>query len=827
MKNSFISSFYNLFIIGFIFSCSTQNDKLLNRKYHTLNTKYNVLFNGKEALKIGESIIKATLEDDFYDILDIDPILLKGEEFDQTTIVPGFKKAEDNAVKAIQKHSMNFNGLQKNKQIDEAYLLLGKARYYDRRFFPAIEAFNFLLDNNIDESAFIEGRIWREKTNIRLQNNQIAINNLRSLSRNLINTNKSFGIANATVAQAFLNLKKLDSANFYITRAGTYEKNNDLKVRYKYITAQINERIGNLDLALFYYQSIVNMNWKAQRKFWINSKINALRLSNIIYDTDFIEPVKELLDLYENQKFSHTINRSLALYYLKKNIDSLAQDYLSISLNSEGIDTPTKKKNYRDLIDLNLKNQEYVKTGIYLDSLLLVLPNKSIEQKKALREKENLSDILFFENQFRETDSLITLLKFNKEQQLNFFRNFLSKKREIAIKKIQEQETTKKSKSFFLKKNKPGFYFYNPTEVLKGKQIYLSTWGRRPNIDNWRDKTIVRFETFDKNNINSNEYKISEIQVESPEFYVNKLPKKTILDSLIKKNSQAALKLGILYKEKYKAKDLAIKNLKYIVDNKLDTIFLAPALYNLHNIFNPDSLKLANYYKNELIINYPNSTYAQFFIDPDNFDEGEFRTPKSFYLKALLKFKKREYNDAFRTLDKARLLIENTDWEPKAALLRAQIIGRLNGKKRWIQELKNIIVQYPNSNIAQKVNADLELFKLSSDEKTKTVVEFKWVFPFKKNQKFKQKELIDSLKSNIENFKFNNWKITNDTYDSEHKFIVIHGIKSKTRALRIKENLPKTTLKLIDSNNFITLSSQYQKLFIEKAWPEKNYKDYE
>tara|TARA_B100001057_G_scaffold76834_2_gene71595 strand:- start:260 stop:2659 length:2400 start_codon:yes stop_codon:yes gene_type:complete len=799
----------------------------LNRKYHTLNTKYNVLFNGKEALKIGESIIKATLEDDFYDILEIDPILLKGEEFDQTTIVPGFKKAEDNAVKAIQKHSMKFNGLQKNKQIDEAYLLLGKARYYDRRFFPAIEAFNFLLDNNIDESAFIEGRIWREKTNIRLQNNQIAINNLRSLSRNLINTNKSFGIANATVAQAFLNLKKLDSANFYITRAGTYEKNNDLKVRYKYITAQINERIGNLDLALFYYQSIVNMNWKAQRKFWINSKINALRLSNIIYDTDFIEPVKELLDLYENQKFSHTINRSLALYYLNKNIDSLAQDYLSISLNSEGIDTPTKKKNYRDLIDLNLKNQEYVKTGIYLDSLLLVLPNKSIEQKKALREKENLSDILFFENQFRETDSLITLLKFNKEQQLNFFRNFLSKKREIAIKKIQEQETTKKSKSFFLKKNKPGFYFYNPTEVLKGKQIYLSTWGRRPNIDNWRDKTIVRFETFDKNNINSNEYKISEIQVESPEFYVNKLPKKTILDSLIKKNSQAALKLGILYKEKYKAKDLAIKNLKYIVDNKLDTIFLAPALYNLHNIFNPDSLKLANYYKNELIINYPNSTYAQFFIDPDNFDEGEFRTPKSFYLKALLKFKKREYNDAFRTLDKARLLIENTDWEPKAALLRAQIIGRLNGKKRWIQELKNIIVQYPNSNIAQKVNADLELFKLSSDEKTKTVVEFKWVFPFKKNQKFKQKELIDSLKSNIENFKFNNWKITNDTYDSEHKFIVIHGIKSKTRALRIKENLPKTTLKLIDSNNFITLSSQYQKLFIEKAWPEKNYKDYE
>ena len=827
MKNSFISFFCKLFITGIVFSCSTQNDKLLNRKYHTINTKYNVLFNGKEALEVGESIIKSTIEDDFYDIIEIDPILLKGENFDKTTIVPGFKKAEDKAVKAIQKHSMKFNGLQKNNQIDEAYLLLGKARYYDRRFFPAIEAFNFLLDNNIDESVFIEGRIWREKTNIRLQNNQIAINNLRPLSRNLITTNKLFGLANATVAEAFINLKKLDSANFYITRAGNHEKNIDQKVRYKYITAQINERIGNQDLALFYYQSIVKMNWNAQRKFWINSKINALRLSNIIYETAFVEPAMDLLNLYENQKFSHTIYRSLGLYYLNKNIDSLAQDYLSTSLYSEGIDTPTKQKNYRDLINLNLKNQEYIKTGMYLDSLLLVLPNKSMEQKKALREKENLSDILFFENQFRETDSLIRLLKLNKEQQLNFFRDFLSKKREMDIKKIQQQEIANKSKLFFVKKKKSSFYFYNPTEILKGKQIYFSTWGRRPNIDNWRDKTIVRFEALDKNKIKSNEFKITEIQIESPEFYVNKLPKKIIMDSLIKKNSQAALKLGVLYKEKYKAKDLAIKNLKYIVDNKLDTIFLAPALYNLYNIFNPDSLKLANYYKNELINNYPNTAYAQYFIDSDNFDGGELRTPKSLYLKALLKFKKREYYDALKTLDKARLLIENTDWETKAALLRAQIIGRLNGKKRWIQELKNIIVQYPNSNIALKANADLELVKLSVEEKTKIVVEFKWVFPFKKNQKFKQNELIDSLKSNIENLKLNNWKITNDTYDNQYKFIVIHGIKSKTKALIIRENLPKTTLKLIDSNNFITLSSQYRKLFLEKAWPEKNYKDYE
>jgi hypothetical protein len=38
---------------------------------------------------------------------------------------------------------MNIDG-RKNYQIDEAYLL-GKARYYDQRFIPALDAFNYIL----------------------------------------------------------------------------------------------------------------------------------------------------------------------------------------------------------------------------------------------------------------------------------------------------------------------------------------------------------------------------------------------------------------------------------------------------------------------------------------------------------------------------------------------------------------------------------------------------------------------------------------------------------------------------------------------------------
>jgi hypothetical protein len=47
-----------------------------------------------------------------------------------------FELAETKATKAIQKHSMNIDGRERNFQIDEAYLLLGKARYYDQGLFP-------------------------------------------------------------------------------------------------------------------------------------------------------------------------------------------------------------------------------------------------------------------------------------------------------------------------------------------------------------------------------------------------------------------------------------------------------------------------------------------------------------------------------------------------------------------------------------------------------------------------------------------------------------------------------------------------------------------
>ena len=256
-----------------IISCSTSKDRFLNRKYHKVTTRFNVLFNGKEAFKIGKKILEDVYEDNFFELLSVEPIFLRGENIDNSTIIPGFQRAEEKAVKAIQKHSMNIKNFQKNPLIDDSYILLGKARYFDRRFFPSLEAFNYIMENHSKPKTYLEARIWREKTNIRLNNNELAINNLRGISKRLINNSDFSGTLNASLAQAFLNNNRLDSAKYFIKKAAVNEKKYNTKARYLYITGQLFEKLNEKDSAIWAFKEIKSIRRKISRKFYINSII--------------------------------------------------------------------------------------------------------------------------------------------------------------------------------------------------------------------------------------------------------------------------------------------------------------------------------------------------------------------------------------------------------------------------------------------------------------------------------------------------------------------------------------------------------------------------
>ena len=197
-----ILGFFAWVLLG---ACSTKKDAFLNRNYHAVTTEFNILYNGQLAYDKGIQDINEKFQDDFWQRLPIEPI-----KFDDTDIAvpkfspPGgigagfnnnrnqnqtqntsqattFERAEEKAAKAIQRHSMSIYGIERNPQIDDAYFLLGRSRYYTQRFIPAIEAFNYIIKKYPKASLIDETRVWRAKTNIRIENEDVAIDNLLKL----------------------------------------------------------------------------------------------------------------------------------------------------------------------------------------------------------------------------------------------------------------------------------------------------------------------------------------------------------------------------------------------------------------------------------------------------------------------------------------------------------------------------------------------------------------------------------------------------------------------------------------------------------------------
>ena len=238
-----------------------------------------------------------------------------------------FELAEAKATKAIQKHSMNIGGHEKNYQIDEAYLLLGKSRYYDQRFIPALDAFNYILYKYPNSSNIYEAKIWREKTNVRLGNEAVAIKNISKLIKDneyIKNETKrqklekqEFANANAILASAFLNLEEKDSAVVKLKLANQFTKINEEKERYSFLLGQLYEEAGQKDSAIYFYQTVIDMNRKAERRFVIQAYAKKAMFSDY-KDADydlFVKKSKKIMEDRENRPYLDVIYHSIGIFY--------------------------------------------------------------------------------------------------------------------------------------------------------------------------------------------------------------------------------------------------------------------------------------------------------------------------------------------------------------------------------------------------------------------------------------------------------------------------------------------------------------------------------
>ena len=821
-----------LFVVLMLFvatGCSRKKDKFINRSWHSLNTKYNILYNGGIALETGKTAINSTFIDNYWDILPVerlqptDDIILGGKAQD-----PNFGRAEEKAVKAIQVHGMNIKGKEKNPQIDESYILLGKARYFDNRFIPAQEAFNYILFKYPASSNINLAKIWRAKTNLRLENEGLAIKNLKELIESNKLSDEDNVAASSALAQAYITIKALDSAIIQLQRASQLTKDNHELGRLRFIEGQLYSSLGIKDSSNLAFDQVIALNRKTPRVYMISAHLE--KIKNFDFENDnklILETLLENLESNrENRPFLDKIYHQIANYQIKNNKDSLAIAYYNKSLRTDSKDAHLTALNYRILADLNFDYSEYSLAGSYYDSTLLSLQDNSKSFRAIKRKRDNLEDVIYYEAVAHETDSVLRLVELSQSEKEAYFQTYIEnlKLEEEALEK--EDATTREA--YFVptlnevRKKDKTFYFYNPTTLAYGKNEFVRIWGARALEANWRwsNKTARNEEVVEK------EFEEAEMEVDKSrftiEYYLAQIPsEESTLDSISKERNFAYYQLGLIYKDKFKEYTLSQNKLEQLLKQFPEDRLVLPTKYNLYKVYSLLGLsQLQAILKKDIIENHKDSRYAAILLNPELALLNNENSPQSLYNNLYTQFELGNYQEVIDGCDLQITRLDGDEIVPKLELLKATSRARLYGFEAYKEGLNFVALNYPSSlegkKAAQMYSTIIPELANKAFVEDSTQTNFKVVFKFDRSEAEEINTFETALSTAVEEVDYFNLTVSRDGYNTNTIFVVVHGLKSVQGALGFVKIL-ETENELIISKPYFGISSMnYQIVQIHK-----------
>src|SRR6218665_3455255 len=866
IKYILISGFLLLLI-----ACSTKRNTWLSRNSHALSTKDNILYNGGLALEKGIAEVKAQNKDNFWEILPVERMQISDQ-----SMMPGqtrnanFERAETKATKAIQKHSMNIGGSEKNPQIGQAYLMLGQARYYDQRFVPALDAFNYVLNKSPNSDKIYIVKIWREKTNMRLDNDALAVKNLNKLLKEIKFKNQVFADANATLAQAFINLQEKDSAIAKLKIAKEFTKSNEEVSRYNYILGQLYEQMGYKDSAYASYQSVIDMRRRAAKSYVIHA--HARQAAQFDYTkgdtTAFLKKYKDLLEDRENRPHLDVLHHTLAIFREKTNNSELAKKEYSLSLKKKTSDNYLSASNYRNLADIYFIESKFVKAGKYYDSTLVNLKPRTREYNLIKKKRENLDDVIKYEAIAQSNDSIISLYTMSAADRTAYFEKYIVKlkkedeiKKKLAEKEAQIKENqarnsgniesadgisaadaeTKKSRgkgttTTLASGSGSGsgttgsvFYFYNPTTVSYGKIQFLKNWGKRKLQDNWRVASLSEKgneETKDPDGKDSDDTKDAAAvnELYTPEFYTKQIPtSQTLIDSLSKERNFANYQLGVIYKEKFKEYKLGVNRFEKLLNDNPEERLVLPSMYNLYKLYEILNKEKAEAMKSAIVSQYPNSRYAQILLNPTSEVEESSDSPKGTYQNLYKQYQNGEYKTVLTATEEAIDKFTGDEIVPKLELLKSQITGKLSGLAEYKNALNYVALNYPNSEEGKKAEKliSVDLPKLEALQLSKAPSKnWKILYSTKNFDDAPTKKLRETIDRFIKDRGLTKLTVSLDIYTMTDNFVVIHGLTSQDLANGVASVLKEFKEYKVVEPAILISTENYTIVQIKKNLPE-------
>lgn len=721
-------------------SCSTKRNTITRRAYHNLTSHYNVFWNGEYSLMEGDQQLKRNVKDDYSKVL---RVYNYGTKNDAMSLNSQMDRALQKTSICVQKHSMKFNGKERVKWIDDAYLVMGKAHFYKQDYIPAKRTFDFVTTEFSYNDIALVANLWLVKTYIETKQYSKAIAIIELLQSKMAGRKKlpkelvrNFDL---TVADYYIATKDYRHAISYLKTGMMATKDRDMRLRVMFILGQIYMELDDAKHATEWFKRVSKKNPPYEMLF--ESKMNMARMGSAGNAKELYKMLNRMLDDRKNEEYIDRIYFAMAELAMREGDVNKAIGFYRESVANAKTNRVQRANSSLKVASILFDRNNYELAQAYYDTAVTAMDKDAYPGYDSIRNISlTLNDLVGNLTIIRDQDSLLRVANMDSVS-----RNALIDK---IIAQVIENERIEKERQQYEEqlalmgssigstvvqiddtKSSGTWYFYNPTTLGNGFGDFTKKWGMRKLEDNWRltDKRNIGSVAFGDDFSDSGKEEEGSDKTDKAltdhdrGYYLQSLPftdeQKQQAHLQI---SSALYNVGFIYLDRLSDYPRSIEAYE-----RLDTHYPGnknelPAWYALYKMYNDLSDKeKADDYKSRILSKYPESSYASFILDPNYYKklEEESKQASDLYSRTYDAYQQGQYYRVRMNAERAlELYAADTALAPRFALLDAVARGRLETVDSMAYALLRVVKNYPNSSIhtyattlLQDVNEDYHL----------------------------------------------------------------------------------------------------------------------
>lgn len=734
-------------------ACSVKKNTAATRSWHAFNTRYNVYFNGKTHYDEQIKSMEAKYEDDYTRRLLIHPAEARADE-KMPQPSGDFKRTIEKMQKSIQLHSIKKkppkkSGTPKEKAfrareefnpfLHNAWITMGKAQYMNGDFLGAASTFFYIskhfkwLPNTITEA-----RLWTALSYLAMGWDYEAESALHPVKeKDLVNPYLK-DLYNLAWGNYYLRTEKWKEAEPYLQYAAKHAHGSQ-KNRLWFLLGQTYSQVGEKKQA---YQAFKKAGSGANTNY--RTKFNArIKQSEVFQGSNIKGEVRSLRAMTRYARNKEYLDQ---IYYAIGNLYLSHKDSVhAIENYAKAVAESTRNGIDKALAQLALGNiyfaqGDYVKAQPCYSEAVPQLPESYPGYKDIKRRSDVLDELATFAGNVQLQDSLLALSKLSEEEQLKVCQRLVD---ELKKKEKEEAEAAAREKyleeqkgrddginrddtptNTFVNNADKSWYFYNTMTKNQGKTEFQRRWGARKNEDDWRrrNKTSYSYDDqeedsglddgeapADTTSMTPEEKEEAEKKKNAAsdphnvEYYMSQIPRtpeqiQTAHDVI----QEGLYNMGIILKDKLEDFAASHKEFERLLKDYPDNIYRLDVYYNMYLMaVRSNDQKTADYWKQMILTNFPDSPYGSAMRDPNYFDN----------LRKMNKVQEEKYSDAYQAyLDNANSRVHSITQEmerdyplskilPKFVFIDALSYLTENDTEKFKERIGTLLEKWPDTDM--------------------------------------------------------------------------------------------------------------------------------